>query len=142
MATAADVALGLRAVDQGAAFTLPAPALEILRSDERDTIFFCIRDVRRQPITGDCDLPEWPTAPVPPSFPKRVFDIGGPPLPRRSSPSVFRGTAVHAMTMPVDVDGHAYSVTVAETDRKRSAMLRTILVGMAIPVVIVLGLSA
>lgn len=126
MATAADVALGLRFVDGQPRFELSQQTERMLRSDARDQLFFAVRLMDGAFVAGDPDL-------------------GSAPLVRLGEGSSvdlkFRNGRVRALAMQFEQDRIPFTVTVAETTHKRQDMAWSVLVFIAVPAAVVLCIA-
>lgn len=131
LATAADVALGIHADAGETRFALPPQALRMLQSDLRDRLFFSVRAQDGALVAGEADLPQVAAVSLPVNR-----SLPGVPASRSTE---FRGERVRLLATGFDTGGERFIVTVAETTHKREDMARSILLGMAAPLLAVLA---
>lgn len=125
-AAAVDIASGIHVDEAAPGFELAPQSERILRSDERDDIFFSVRTASGLVIGGDRDLDA--TAAV--ELANATSDDLG-----------FRDRTLRAMTVRVVRNEATFLVTVAETTRKRQAAAWTIFAQLMLPTILVLVLT-
>jgi two-component system sensor histidine kinase TctE len=123
-AVAADIASTVHMRDEGVALTISDESETFLRNDEVDHLYFCVRDAQGRLIGGDHDLQPWPAA-----------------TPAASHPAYFRDHAVQVMTVSFTHARIAFTVTVAETARKRAALFKTIVTSLLVPTAVLLAFA-
>jgi two-component system sensor histidine kinase TctE len=104
---------------------LPVEAEQVLRTDEFDRVYFRVRDKEGRLITGDADLPS-------PSEGEEgetttFFD------------AVYEGRRIRGVRFFTGTFNNRFSVTVAETTRKRERAVRRLLLALVLPAVLVVG---
>ena len=122
--------------DQRVQFNLPQPAREILRADDSDAVFYQVRGVKGELLSGERELP----------LPND--DEHGLPGEVRLRDDELRGVAVRvAYTwVKLPITGRAGSVQpalvqVAETREKRSVLAAEIIKGVMLPQFVILPLA-
>lgn len=123
MASAGDVAIGMRFLNGQPHFEMSEQSEQMLRTDTSDQIFFAVRLRDGRFVAGDADLNRAPVV--------RLGDGG-------SIDMNFRGKHVRALSMQFEQDHSFFIVTVAETLQKRRDMAWSILGFMAIPAMLLL----
>jgi len=114
-------------------FNLPQPASELLRADETDLVYYQVRGVRGEVLSGERDLPE----------PPKDEDKGNS-YEVRIRDDEMRGMEVRvAYTwIRLDAEGHRPAlVQVAETREKRSVLAAEIIKGVMLPQFAILPLA-
>ena len=114
-------------------FNLPQPASELLRADETDLVYYQVRGVRGEVLSGERDLPE----------PPKDEDKGNS-YEVRIRDDDMRGMEVRvAYTwIRLDAEGHRPAlVQVAETREKRSVLAAEIIKGVMLPQFAILPLA-
>ena len=119
-------------------FNLPLPAREILRADDSDEVFYQVRGVKGELLSGERDLP-LPTD-----------DDKGLPGEVRLRDDELRGVAVRVaytwVKLPISTTANAGTiqpalVQVAETREKRSVLATEIIKGVMLPQFVILPLA-
>jgi len=114
----AAAALGARlsVTREGWQIDLPRQAEQVLRSDDSDAVFFTVRDVARNAVAGDDDVPlePAPRAQTSPGLPPRMLPA------RRTFDAVMREEPVRVVVLRIERDGRQAYVGVAKTLRQRS----------------------
>ena len=119
-------------------FNLPLPAREILRADDSDEVFYQVRGVKGELLSGERDLP-LPTD-----------DDKGLPGEVRLRDDELRGVAVRVaytwVKLPISPTAKAGTtqpalVQVAETREKRSVLATEIIKGVMLPQFVILPLA-
>jgi two-component system sensor histidine kinase TctE len=100
---------------------LPPQAVAVLRADSVDAIYFVVRGADGHVVSGDGDLP--PAADAQHEF----------------SDGMFRGEAIRMVSHPTRIGHTAVTITIAETTRKRSAAIRSILTTIVLTDIVQLG---
>ncbi len=131
----------LVSVRQGkASFNLPAPAREILRADENDSVYYLVLGLRGEYLSGERDLP------LPPD--DDTIEIGRVKL----RDAEFRGQEVRVAWLYTQTDvllsatgqkteGKPILIQVAETREKRARLATEIVKGVLLPQFLVLPLA-
>lgn len=111
---------------------LPRVARDILRSDQEDLVYFQVIDSSNRVLAGDIDIP-----------PPGIYDFVEPNTIRFKN-QIVRGEELRVAYMSMDVQGpndETFTVQVAETLNKRSALANEIIRGVILPQFIILPLS-
>lgn len=126
------IARRVRLVNGKVVVDLPAPARDVLRTNEDDTVYYQVLGLRGELVAGDRDIP-W-TEPPPDAEPYTVYfrdaDIHGEEIRIAYLYLEFRNNLPQAM------------VQVAETRNKRSALASHILAGVTLPQFYIIPLAA
>lgn len=115
----------LRVIDNKVVVDLPNPAVQILRIDHYDEIFFVVRDEAHHTILGDHDFPNLQTAQADQAL--------------LAYYATMRGEPVRVITLITHIDGKEVRIGVAETLRKRKRSQSEILSGLMILESLLLG---
>ena len=110
----------------------PGPALDLLRSDEEDTVYFQVLGLKGELAAGDRDIP-W----------------ADPPEEARTEQVYFRDGDIHGedvriayLYMQPGPGAAQVTVQVAETRNKRSALVSRIISGVTLPQFAIIPLAA
>jgi two-component system sensor histidine kinase TctE len=95
---------------------LPAQAIATLRADNVDSVYYAVRGTDGRRILGDADLPQ-----VPAGHDEPLFRDGE-----------FRGEAIRIGAYVTRIGATPFTITIAETTRKRSAAVRSILTSIVL----------
>ena len=114
-------------------FSLPQQARGLLRADDADNVYYQVRGVKGEVLSGERDLP------APPRDPGADQDDGEP----RLHDAEFRGLPVRVASLWVPVEGAPgpVLVQVAETREKRSVLAAEIIKGVMLPQFAILPLA-
>ena len=125
VAAAADIAGGVHVDGGRVAFDLSPQSERILRSDERDNIYFSVRSADGTFLGGDRDLVGTP--------------VDGDEDVSHDLP--FRAQVLRSLSLGFDEAAVPFVVTVAETTRKRQAAAWRVFAQMVLPTTLVLSLA-
>jgi len=113
-------------------FSLPQPASELLRADDSDNVYYQVRGIGGEVLSGERDLP----APEP-------DDEGARDSAPRLRDAEFHGLPVRVASLWVPIEGARTPVLVqvAETREKRSVLAAEIIKGVMLPQFAILPLA-
>jgi two-component system sensor histidine kinase TctE len=113
----------VRVVKGQVTLALPAEAEQMLRTDEFDRVYFRVRDRRGQVVAGDRDLP------LPESNESHQHPV--------FFDAAYEGRRIRAVRLQAGTAPNTFSVTVAETTRKRQLAVNRLLVVLVLPAVLI-----